>query len=115
MSFGEDGFFACALNFNEFEGFGHDDVEVDGGCLVFGVVEVEDGCVFVDACGDGSDEFFEREVFDFAFCHHAIEGDGGGDAGSGDGGGACAAVCLEDIAIDPEGALADFLEIYNGA
>lgn len=69
----------------------------------------------VDACGDGGDEFLEGEVFDFPLGHHAVEGDGGGDACAGDGGGAGAAVCLEDVAIDPEGALADFLEVYDGA
>ena len=106
---GEGAFFSASLEFDEVAGLGHDDVEIHGGVAVLGVVEVEDGFVIIDAGGDGGDEFGHGEVVELAGGHEFVEGDGGGDAAAGDGGGAGAAVCLEDVAIDPEGAGAEFL------
>ena len=104
---GEGGFLAGALDFDEFAGFGDDEVSVDGGVAVFDVIEVEEGFVFEDAGADGGDEFCEGRAEELLFLDEAIEGDGAGDAGAGDGGGAGAAVGLKDIAIDPDGALAE--------
>jgi hypothetical protein len=101
--------------FDVFSAFGHDDVEIDGGIAVLGVVKVKDGLVLVNAGADGGDEFLEWEILEFALGHEPVEGDGCGDASAGDGGGAGAAVGLEDVAIDPDGALAEFFEINDGA
>jgi len=104
---GEGGFFAGALDLDEFAGFGDDEVSVDGGVAVFDVVEVEEGFVFEDAGADGGDEFCEGRAEELLFFDETVESDGAGDAGTGDGGGAGAAVGLKDIAIDPDGALAE--------
>jgi len=112
---GEGTLFAAALKFDEIPVLGHDNVEIDGGIAVLGVVEVEDGFVLVDAGADGGDEFGHGEVLELALGHEAVEGDGDGDASAGDGGGAGAAVGLQDIAVDPESAFAEFLEVDDGA
>ena len=103
------------MHFDEFEVFGHDDVEVDGGVFVLGVVEVEDGGALVDAGADGRDEFTEGEVGEAAGAEEAVEGDSHGDTAAGDGGGAGTSVGLEDVTIDPDGTLADFFEVDDSA
>ena len=112
---GESCFFAAALDFHELAFFGHDDVEVDGGVSVFGVVQVEEGFAFVYSSADGGDELSEGKIFEFSGVHEAVESDGDGDATAGDGGGAGSTVGLEDVAIEPEGAGAEFFEVDNGA
>ena len=46
---------------------------------------------------------------------HALEGQREGDEGAGDGGGARAAVGLNNVAIEPDGALAKLLQVGDGA
>ena len=47
--------FGRPLDFNEFAGTRHDDVEVDLGLAVFGVFEIEEGFSVMDADADGGD------------------------------------------------------------
>lgn len=108
MLVGEGGFFAHGLEFDEFAGAGHDDVEVDFGVFVFDVVEIEDGGVLEDADADGGDGVGERGFFELAVLEEFCDGAVGGDVGAGDGGGASTAVGLEDIAVDPEGVAWEF-------
>lgn len=111
---GEDAFLAAALKFDKFEVFGHDDIKIDAGVFVLGVVEVEDGGILINTRGDACDEFFHREGFDFSRCEEFVESDGDGDATTGDGCGAGPAVGLQDIAIEPDGPWSEGLEVDHG-
>ena len=72
------------MQLNEVKVLGHDDIEVDTGVFVLGVVEVENGGVLVNAGADTSDELFHREAFDFAACDEVVQRDGDGNAAAGD-------------------------------
>jgi len=103
------------LDFDEVAVFGHDEVHVDFGLGVFFVGEVEEDCAFDDADAGGGDELLEWRGLERSGGDHAVEGDGESRAGSGDGGGACASVGLEDIAVEDDGALAEGFHIDDGA
>ena len=55
LVFGERGFFARTLDFDELAGAGHDEGHVDRGGGVFGVVEVEQGLALDQADANGGD------------------------------------------------------------
>lgn len=110
----EGGFFAAALKFDELEVFGHDDVEIDGGVFVFDVVKIEERCAVNDAARHGGDEFLHWVLLELSLGEKFFNGDADGDAGSGDGCGAGAAVGLENVAVDPNGARSEGLEVDHG-
>jgi hypothetical protein len=112
---GEGRFLGCGLHFDQAAVFCHDDVHVDFSLRVFFISEVEEDCVFNDADAGGGDELLERGFRQGPAFDHAVEGDGERGASSGDGRGACAAVGLEDIAIENDHALAEGLEVDDGA
>lgn len=111
----EGGFFAAALDFDEFALPGHDDVEIDFGVLVFDVGEVEEFAAIVETDTHGGDGVGKRVFGDTLGIEERLDGEAGGEVGAGDGGGAGAAVGLEDITVDPEGVLTEFFEIEDGA
>ena len=111
---GENSLFSAALDLHKLQILGHDDVEIHRSVLVLDIVEVEDGGALVDAGADGGDEFAERKFGEAAGAEESVEGDGDGHAAPGDGGRASAAVGLEDVAIDPNGALAEGFEVDDG-
>jgi hypothetical protein len=114
LRLGEGGLFATALDFDKVAILGEHEVAIDIGLGVLLVAEVEQGFVFPDAGADGGNLLFQRLLGDLAFVEQAIEGNGSGHAGTGDRGGAGAAIGLEDIAVDTEGALAELGQIHDG-
>ena len=94
---------------------GHDDVEVHFGVFVFDIGEVEQLASVEEADADGGDAVHERVFGDAASVEERLDGEAGGEVGAGDGRGAGAAVGLEDIAIDPEGVLAELAQVEDGA
>ena len=104
---GEGAAFGGGLDFDEIAGAGHDHVHVDFGAGVFFVGEVEEGAVVDEADADGGDGVDDGGFFENAGGDEAFEGEREGDESAGDAGGAGAAVGLDDVAVDEDGALAD--------
>ena len=111
----EDIFFAAALEFHEIEFIGHDDIHIDASVAVFDVVEIDKHLVVHDAHAHCGDAVFHGEFLDFPLLDKPLTGEFDGDGCASDGGRACAAIGLQDIAIHPERALAEFFEIDDGA
>lgn len=105
----------ASLDFDEVQRVGHDDIHVHARVLVFGVVQINEDFAIYDTYADGSDSGFDGQGVGFALSNKPGGGELDGDRGPCDGSGACASVGLQDIAIDPEGAGAEFIEIDNGA
>ncbi len=103
------------LSFDESARGGEDDVAVGLGLRVFLVVEVEKDLSVDDADGDGGDEFAHGGCGQGAGGDEFVEGQGKRGGSAGDGGGAGAAVGLEDVAIENDGALAEDAEVHDGA
>ncbi len=112
---GKDMFLTASLDFDEVQCVGHDDIHVHARVLVFGIVQINEDFAIYDAYADGSDAGFDGQGGSFALSNKPGCGELDGDRGPCDGCGACASVSLQDIAIDPEGAGAEFIEIDNGA
>jgi hypothetical protein len=93
----------------------HDDVHVDGGTGVFFIGQVEQDVAIDDADGCGGDHLLERGCFEGAGFDQLAESEGEGYAGSCDGSGASAAVGLEDVAVEDDGALAESLHVDDAA
>jgi hypothetical protein len=93
----------------------HDDVHVDGGAGVFFIGQVEQDVAVDDADGCGGDHLLERGCFEGAGFDELAESEGQGYAGSCDGSGASAAVGLEDVAVEDDGALAERLHVDDAA
>src|SRR5918992_4292223 len=88
---------------------GHDHVEVDLGTSVLHVVEVEEGLAAHESGRDGSDRVAQRVPE-----AEALQGAATGDVRAGDGCAARAPVGLEDVAVEPERALAEHVEVGDG-
>jgi hypothetical protein len=115
LRFVERGFFAAALEFDETLVIGHNEVHIDLSIDVFGVAEIEEGRILDHSDTDSGDGVEEWVFCDFLSLDEALDGEGEGDEAAGDGGGSGAAVGLEDVAIDPDGARAEFEEVEGGA
>src|SRR5438270_4415814 len=85
---------------------GHDDVHVDLGLGVLCIVEIEHRLAVDDADRDGCDRSGQRPAEP-----EPVEGPAGRDVRAADRSAACAAVRLEDVAVDPERALAERVEV----
>src|SRR5579884_702404 len=98
------------LHLDETAVAGHDDVQVDVGGRVLCVVEVEEGFAADDADRDGGDGVAQGPAEP-----EAVERAPGGDVGARDRRAARAAVRLEHVAVEPQRALAERLEVAGGA
>jgi hypothetical protein len=108
-------FFAARLNFDKATRTGHDDIHVDLGVAIFGVIQIKYDLIFEEADTDGGDGGTER-IGGHAPCDlQAFNGSAQSEAGSGDGGGTGAAVGRENIAINPEATGSECGEIDHGA
>ena len=107
--------FGGGLGFDEAAVGEHNDVHVDGGAGVLFVGEVEEGVAVDDADRGGGDHLAEGRGLERACGDELAEGEGKGDAGSSDGRGAGAAVGLEDVAVEDDGALAESLHVDDAA
>jgi len=111
----EDIFFAAALEFHEVEFVGHDDIHIDAGVAVFDVVEVDEDLVVHDADTHGGNAVFYGEFLYFSLLNKPLAGEFHRNRCAGNCGSARAAIGLQDIAIHPERALAEFFQIHDGA
>ena len=102
-----------SLHFHELAGAGHDDVHVDLGGGVLGVVQVEQRLALDDADADGGHTVPDRGRG--LQTGNAADGVGDRDEAAGDGGGARAAVGLDDVAVHPHCALAELAPVDDSA
>ena len=93
---------------------GHDEVHVDVGAGIFFVAEIEQNVSVDDAHADGGDEIISGPGQSSGI-HHFLQRDAKRHEGAGDGRGARAAVGLNDVAVDPDSALAEAREIGDRA
>ncbi|CDZ88481.1 conserved hypothetical protein [Rhodococcus ruber] len=113
---GERRTFAGALDLDEGAGVGGDDVHVDLGAHVLLVGQVETDAAVDDADAHGGDGARDGlRVGEAARSAEPRDGVGERDVGAGDGGGAGAAVGLQDVAVDGDGVLAERGEVDAGA
>ncbi len=107
--------FGGGLHFDEAATAGHDHVHIDFGAGIFLIAEIQHGVAENDAYAGGGDGIGEGDRAQDSRGDHALEGQRERDVGSGDGGGARAAIGLNDVAIEPDGALAELLLVGYGA
>ena len=107
--------FGGALDFDVIPAAGHDDVHVDFGLGVFEIAQVEHGHAFDDADADGGEEIVDQAGADLVLFAQFLKRQAQGHEGAGDGGGAGAAVGLDDVAVENHGALAEFVHAEDGA
>ena len=96
-------------------GGGGDDVHVDLRHLVLDVLEVEPGDAADDADRDGGDLVADRPGHQIALERQLAEGEDGGHVGAGDRRGAGAAVGLQHVAVEGEGAVGERRQVDGGA
>ena len=111
----EDIFFAAALEFHEIEFVGHDDIHIDAGIAVFDVVQIDEHFAVHYAHAHGRDSVFNGEFLDFSLLDEPLSGELDGDRCAGDRSCARASIGLQDIAIHPKCALAEFFQIHDSA
>ncbi|CAM2158368.1 hypothetical protein PT2222_40276 [Paraburkholderia tropica] len=107
--------FGRALHFDHAARARHDDVHVGVALRVFGVVEVEHGHAFVDAHRDRRHVVGDRRALDAAGREQFRDGVVRRDERARDGGRAGAAVGLQHVAIEVDGACAERFEIEHRA
>ena len=107
--------FGRGLEFDQLAAGGHDEVHVDVGAGVFFVVEVEQDFSFDDADADRADKILERDRGQGSSVHQLFESQAERHEGARDGGGAGAAVGLDDVAVEPDRALAQAAQVGDGA
>src|SRR5437588_3559516 len=87
---------------------GHDDVHVDFGSRVLGIIEIEQRLAADDAHRDGRDRIAQRLREP-----EPVEREARRDVGTADRRAACTAVCLKHVAVEPERPLAERPEIRH--
>src|SRR5271168_819210 len=103
------------LQFDNLVAGGHDEVHVDVGARIFFVVEIEKNFAVDDAHADRRYEILDRRGRQSSRIDQALQGQAESYERSGDRSGARASVGLDYIAIDPDGAFAQTLQISNRA
>src|SRR5580692_585440 len=111
----EDLVLGGGLQFDDFVAGGHDEIHVNVGPGIFFVVEVEKDLAVDDADADGGDEILDGGGGQSAGVDEALESQAERNECSGDGSSARAAIGLDDVAVDPDGALTEAFEIGYGA
>ena len=115
LGLAEGGLFAGALQFDEFARGVHDEVQIHLRRGVFRVAKIQQGLLLDDADADGGDGAAQRVCGQLAFGHQLADRQGERHVAAGNGRGAGAAVGLQDIAVHPDGAGAQFLQVDGGA
>src|SRR3989338_2003130 len=100
--------FRRALHLDEVTVAQHHYIHVGVTGRVFSVIQIKYRHAFVDADRDRSDKIFERIFFDQSLAHQTGDRIVQRDKRAGDAGGTRAAIGLDHIAIDLDGALAEF-------
>ena len=94
---------------------GHDDVGVDLGGRVLGVVEIQQRDAVDDPARDGRDRPGQRRALERPLLDEPLAGEPQRDHPAGDRGAARAAVGLQDVTVDVDRALAERLEVDHPA
>lgn len=94
---------------------GHDDVHIDIGSDIVGVVEIESRMAVADSDADGGDAIANGVSVWGGVAKFLTEGIDDGDEATADAGSASAAVGLEDFTVDGEGTFAEFIEVGDCA
>jgi hypothetical protein len=100
-----------ALHLDDAAIAGHDKIGVGLGFRILGIVEIEHRRAVIDAAGDRRDIVAQHIGLHHVARLHPGEAVGERDPGSGDGGGAGAAVGLQHVAVDGDLALAERFEV----
>src|SRR5579859_1971320 len=115
LGFAESRFLTGALQLDEFALGIHHQVQVHRSCGVFGVTQIEQGLPIHDADADRGNSMEERIDKEFAFLRQLFNRKAKGHVSSGNGRRACAAVGLQHITVDPDGARTQFVEVEAGS
>ena len=107
--------FRSRLDLYELAAVGLDDVHVERGLGIFGVVEVQELPPADDPDADAGDEVPERHLVDLPFIQEFLQRHGQGHAAGGDRGHPGSAVGLDDVAVDDDRPLAQDLQVGHGA
>ena len=99
------------LHLDDIAGAGEDEIGVGVGLRILGIVEIEHRHARTDAAGNRRDMIAQHVGLDHLARFHPGEAVVERDPGAGDGGGAGAAVGLDDVAVDGDLPLAERLEI----
>ena len=99
--------FGGALDFNERAAIVHDDVHVGLGFAVFGIFQIEQRRAAVHADGDGGELAVQRVLFEASLLDKGADGVGKRDETTANRCGARAAVGLENVAVNRDGAFAE--------
>src|SRR5690242_11008476 len=92
------------LDFNNLPGSCHDEVQIDFGVRVLLITEIEKDVAFNNSYTDGSNKVADGGGGQCAGFHQFLHGETESHECSRDGGGACTAVRLNDIAVESNGA-----------
>src|SRR5271169_1349491 len=106
--------FSGGLDFDQFVAGRHDEVHVDVGAGVFFVAEVEQDFSVDNSYTHGGNKILQGSRGQGSGFHQFFQSQSQRDEGAGDRGGARAAVGLDHVAIDPDGALAQAGEVGHG-
>ena len=115
LGIGERLVFGGALNLHEAAIVRHDDVEIDIGGRIVGVVKIERGLAGADAHGHGGYLMDDGAGGDFAVPQQLGDGVVQRDHAAGDGRTARAAVRLQHVTVDRDRARSQLFHIYRGA
>jgi hypothetical protein len=107
--------FGGRLHLDKMTAAGEDHVHINVGAGILFVAEVEHGDATDDTDAGGGDVISQRQLLDRLELNQLFERDGERHKRAGDGGGARAAIGLEDVAIEDHSALSESLLIDDGA
>ena len=105
--------FGGALDFDKRAAVVHDDIHVGLGFAVFGVFQIEERRAAPDADGDGGELAVQRVLFEASLLDEGADGVGKRDETTANRCGARAAVCLENVAVNRDGAFAERGQIHH--
>ena len=105
---------AGTLEFDHLTRIGGDEVHVDLGVAVLGIIQVEQGVAVDDAHGNGGNLARERDALEFARLDPHGKGVVQRHPGAGNARRTRAAIGLDHIAVDGNGVLAERLHIDDG-
>src|ERR1043166_2370995 len=102
LCFAERGFFSGALQLNEFTRRIHHQVQIDCRASIFRIAQVQQSLMLYNANTYGRDSVQERSLQELARYHESLDCQTKGDVGAGDGCGACPAIGLKNVAVNPD-------------
>ena len=99
------------MHFYEFAVFGSHEIEINSDQFVFFVIKIHDRLSIQNAGTDCGDQFSHWRGIELFIPHKFPAGNSQRQTGSGDCGRACSSIGLQDIAIDPDRARPELLQV----